>query len=59
MAKFINTVTGNVLETEEPLTIALMSRNDRYKAVDEVAETEAEKHAAKKSTKKAVPAENA
>lgn len=35
MAKFINIVTGNVLCATDPLTVALMSKSDRYKAVDE------------------------
>ena len=34
MAKFKNVVTGNLLETSDPLTIALMENSDRYEAVD-------------------------
>lgn len=30
MAKFKNIVTGNVLETDNPLTIKLMENSDRY-----------------------------
>lgn len=34
MAKFKNIVTGNVLETDNPLTIKLMENSDRYEAMD-------------------------
>ena len=34
MAKFKNLVTGNVLETDNPLTIKLMENSDRYEAMD-------------------------
>ena len=34
MAKFKNIVTGNLLETNDPLTIKLMQKSDRYEALD-------------------------
>lgn len=34
MAKFKNIVTGNLLETTDPLTIKLMENSDRYEAID-------------------------
>jgi len=37
MAKFKNIVTGNVLETDNPLTIKLMENSDRYEAMDALA----------------------
>lgn len=37
MAKFKNIVTGNVLETDNPLTIKLMENSDRYEAMDATA----------------------
>lgn len=57
MAKFINVVTGNTLETEDPLTISLMTNNERYKAVAEVEEEE-KPAPAKKTTKKAASVES-
>ena len=35
MAKFINVVTGNELETDNSIAIKLMTDNPRYKAVEE------------------------
>lgn len=34
MAKFKNIVTGNLLETDDPMTIKLMEGSDRYEALD-------------------------
>ena len=34
MAKFKNIVTGNLLETDDPMTIKLMQSSDRYEALD-------------------------
>jgi hypothetical protein len=60
MAKFKNIVTGNVLETDNPLTIKLMENSDRYEAMDAPA-VEAAVPAKKSSKAKAAaaPAEDA
>lgn len=39
MAKFINTKTGNTLTVTDPMTIKLMEKSDRYKAVKETKKT--------------------
>lgn len=60
MAKFKNIVTGNVLETDNPLTIKLMENSDRYEAMEAPA-VEAAVPAKKSSKAKAAaaPAEDA
>jgi hypothetical protein len=51
MAKFKNTVTGNILEVTDSLTIALMTASDRYEKLGTEDATEAPAPATKKTAK--------
>ena len=53
MAKFINVVTGNELETDNSIAIKLMEKSPRYQKVEE-----GKKNRAATAAKAAAPAEN-